>query len=288
MMRYANHGFAARLILALAIVLGLGRTTAAALSGVALVDDGGVTIWLPLVMRTEPNGERFVIGSSVAGRPLEVFRFGFGERKKLILGGIHGGYEWNTIELVQRLMEQVLAHPEMISSEQTLYFLPVLNPDGEARSRWTQGRANDHNADINRNFDANWQSDWYRVGCWNYLPITAGTAPFSEPEAAALRDFVLGEQVEALISYHSSGAEIYAGGVPPDPASLDLTLTLERASGYAYPPHSSPCEETGQMINWASEQGIAAVDVELAFHQSIDYEPNQRILEAFLQWSSPE
>lgn len=288
MMRYANHGFAARIILVLAIVLGMGRTTAAALSGVALVDPGGVTIWLPVVMRNEPNGERIVIGSSVAGRPLEVFRFGFGERKKLILGGIHGGYEWNTIELVQSLMERVLAHPEMIPSEQTLYFLPVLNPDGEARSYWTQGRANDHNADINRNFDANWQSDWYRVGCWNYLPITAGTAPFSEPEAAALRDFELSKQVEALISYHSSGAEIYAGGVSPDPASLDLTLTLEHASGYAYPPHSSTCEETGQMINWASAQGIAAVDVELAFHQSIDYEPNQRILEAFLQWSPPE
>jgi hypothetical protein len=38
------------------------------------------------------------------------------------------------------------------------------------------------------------------------------------------------------------------------------------------------------MIDWASAQGIAAVDVELAEHQSIDYEPNERILEAFLQW----
>jgi hypothetical protein len=281
----AHRWLAVRVILALAIVLGIGRPAAVVLSE---IESDGMTVLLPLIMRADLNGERFLIGESVAGRPLEVYRFGTGERHKLIMGGIHGGYEWNTIELVRRLMAHVLADPTMVPADQSLFFLPVLNPDGEARSLWIQGRANDNNADINRNFDHNWQSDWYRVGCWNYLPITAGTHPFSEPEAAALRDFLLDYQMEAVISYHSSGAELYAGGVPPDPASLDLTLALERASGYAYPPHSSPCEMTGQMIDWASSQGIAAVDVELANHQSIDYAPNERILEVFLQWSPPE
>jgi hypothetical protein len=106
----------------------------------------------------------------------------------------------------------------------------------------------------------------------------------------ALRDFVSAYQIETLISYHSSGAEIYAGGensTLPDPVSLDLALRLAEASGYAYPPHASTCEETGQMIDWASSQGLAAVDIELEFHQSIDYAPNESILYAFLQWNKP-
>ncbi len=242
---------------------------------------------LPLVLTasTPPAGQRFVIGYSVASRPLEVYRYGWGERKKMIVAAIHGGYEWNTMELAKMLMAHLMDHPELIPSDQTLYILPLLNPDGETRSHWIEGRANEHGADINRNFDANWKSDWYRVGCWNSLPITAGTGPFSEPEAAALRDFVLANQIEALISYHSSGHEIYAGGVPPDADSLSLALALEHASGYDYPPHSSPCEMTGQLIDWASAQGIAAVDIELTYHQEVDYEPNELILEAFLQWS---
>jgi len=247
-------------------------------------------LYLPLVAGRRPFDERMLIGYSVEGRPLEVYRFGGGPRQRLILGGIHGGFEWNTIDLVRMLMDHVRANPQLIPPDQTLYSLPVLNPDGEARSLWLEGRANANNADINRNFDHNWKADWYRIGCWNYLPITAGTGPFSEPEAAALRDFILTNQIESLISYHSSGAEVYAGGddsTHPDPISLDLALLLAEVSGYAYPPHSSTCEETGQMIDWASSQGIAAIDVELRYHQSIDYEPNERILEAFLRWTRP-
>ena len=40
-----------------------------------------------------------VIGYSVQNRPLEVWRFGRGERKYLVVAGIHGGYEVNTIDL---------------------------------------------------------------------------------------------------------------------------------------------------------------------------------------------
>lgn len=244
----------------------------------------------PLVMAGElpPYGQSQVIGYSVQGRPLEVFRFGYGSRNKLILAAIHGGYEWNTYDLANQLMDTLLETPGLVPPDQALYILPLLNPDGYARSLGIYGRANANNADINRNFDANWKSEWRRDGCWNYLYITAGTAPFSEPEAAAVRDFVQANPIEALISYHSSGAEIYAGGVPPDPFSLDLALALERASGYDYPPHASPCEMTGQLIDWASAQGIAAVDIELANHQSVDFEPNRRILEAFLTWQRPE
>ena len=48
---------------------------------------------------TPENDQPQVIGTSVAGRPLEVFQFGNGPEEKMIVAGIHGGYEWNTIVL---------------------------------------------------------------------------------------------------------------------------------------------------------------------------------------------
>ncbi len=274
-----SSGWLARVILPVGLLLGMVRAAAA-----VQVPDG-TKIWLPVVMGGVPNGNAATIGKSVAGRALVVYQYGTGPRKKLILGGIHGGYEWNTIELVNQLMAHVAAHPELVPAGQTLYFLPALNPDGEARGHNIYGRANENNADINRNFNYDWKSDWYRVGCWDYLPITAGTGPFSEPEAAALRDFVLGSGIEALISYHSAAAEIYAGRPADDPVSVNLALAMEQVSGYAYPPYYGTCELTGQLIDWASSRGIAALDVELTNHQDTDFAINERLLEAFLRWS---
>jgi len=40
-----------------------------------------------------------VIGSSVESRPIEVFTFGTGEIDLLFVGGVHGGYEANSVRL---------------------------------------------------------------------------------------------------------------------------------------------------------------------------------------------
>src|SRR6056297_3007703 len=49
--------------------------------------------------------EETVIGRSVEGRPIEVYRFGSGENSIVLYGGIHGGYEWNTVALARQLIE---------------------------------------------------------------------------------------------------------------------------------------------------------------------------------------
>lgn len=140
--------------------------------------------------------------------------------------------------------------------------------------------------DLNRNWDAFWQVDWDRTGCFNYTYISAGDAPFSEPEAVALRDFLLASHVDALISYHSAMSAIFAGGQPePDAASDSLARALSAASLYLYPPVNDPgCQYTGQLIDWASQNGIAAVDVELTDHESNDILINRDLLQAFLAW----
>ena len=74
-----------------------------------------------------------VIGYSVSGRPIEVYIFGNGESQRMIVAGIHGGYEWNTIALADELITHIYENPEIIPSDVTLYILRNLNPDGDAR-----------------------------------------------------------------------------------------------------------------------------------------------------------
>jgi predicted deacylase len=234
---------------------------------------------------TVAEGLPEVIGTSVAGRPLEVFRFGSGPRELLIVAGIHGGYEWNTIALADELIELLRREPERVPPEVTLYLLRAINPDGEARSHGYEGRANENGVDLNRNWPVNWHLDWDRTYCWHYLPITAGEHPLSEPETQAVLRFILDHEFDGVISYHSAALGIFPGGSPPDTASARLAEAVAAVSGYRYPPRDYGCEYTGQFADWAISQGIPAVDVELTNHDETDFEINVAVLETFLTWS---
>ena len=52
-----------------------------------------------------------VIGRSVQNRPLEVYRFGTGPTERLIVAGMHGGSEFNTIQLADRLITYLQIPP---------------------------------------------------------------------------------------------------------------------------------------------------------------------------------
>ncbi len=69
-----------------------------------------------------------------------------------------------------------------------------MNPDGLARSHGYDGRANANGVDLNRNFPLGLESHLGTGGCWNYLPITSGTHPLSEPESQAVARFLLGDR----------------------------------------------------------------------------------------------
>lgn len=234
-----------------------------------------------------PQGtpEPMVIGTSVAGRPLQVFAFGDGPTNRMIVAGMHGGYEWNTIALADNLIQVLTARPELIPPEIKLYILRSLNPDGEARSTSYKGRVNENLVDLNRNFPSHWEREWPLDGCWTYTFVTGGSAPGSEPETEALMDFLLTNQVEGLINYHSAALGIFPGGQPPDEASISLAEAVAAVSSYPYPPIETGCVYTGQLIDWASDQGISAIDIELTNHQDTDLWMNLRVLEAFLAWS---
>jgi len=238
----------------------------------------------PFVLMSGTGTRRTVIGYSVSGRPIEVYTFGNGEKQCMIVAGIHGGYEWNTIALADELITHINENPETIPSDVTLYILRSLNPDGDARDHGYDGRVNDHGVDLNRNFPTNWAAEWDRDGCWDYGPTTGGIGPASEPETKALVAFLQSHRIEALISYHSAALGVFPGGEPWEKNSIKFAKALAEVTDYKFPPLDTGCVFTGTLADYAVERGAVSVDMELATHTYTDFKQNLKALDVLLNW----
>jgi zinc carboxypeptidase len=234
----------------------------------------------PTATQAATRGEALTIGYSRQGRPLLAFRVGRGRRSALVLGGIHAGTEANAAQLVQQLLDQAEATPEALPPDLTLVVVPVVNPDGFANG--TRELAS--GVDANRNWPTDdWTGDTYEAGPRGplVLPGGGGTAPLSEPETLALAQFVLRLRPGALISYHSAASLIMGG---PTAHALGLDVIYAASTGYRVGDWTS-YPVTGDLAQWAEDQGIPTVEVELPDHQSTDFEANWSALLDLL-WSA--
>jgi len=224
-----------------------------------------------------------VYGESFEGRPLAAYRLGYGPVRRALIGGLHGGYEWNTTVLMSKTLEYLTASPDSIPEELTLYIIPLANPDGAAAgSDRVAGRMNGNGVDLNRSWDYRWQI----TATHGVYPVGTGAFSFSEPETAALRDFILGRGIGAAIFYHSAAAEVYSGAGTDTSGTVALAETLAAKTGYRYAPEGIPGQiTTGNAIDWLTTQGITAVEIELPTHAGIDWEPNLKAILAFMSWS---
>jgi g-D-glutamyl-meso-diaminopimelate peptidase len=234
------------------------------------------------ILPFEQGGGMTAIGTSVAGRPLEVIRFGTGPSARMIVADIHGGNEWNTAALADELIEYVKAHPDVVPEKDTLYILRSFNPDGLARVLDVDGRVNDHGVDLNRNWDAGWQPTWDRDGCWDYRPTTGGDYPNSEPETQALANFVNNTPLDGLVSYHSAALGIFPGGLPPGDAAKKLADEIAAVTDYPYPGMDTGCIYAGGLVDWMVLHNVPAVDVELTDHVHTDFDQNIEVLKVLL------
>ena len=130
-------------------------------------------------------------------------------------GTIHAR-EWIGIELSLSFAKYILEHidydPRLkrILSSTTLYMVPCANPDGFEYSRnhfsfWRKNRRNNgdgtYGVDLNRNFSVGFAPN--KITSSN---VYSGPYAFSEPETAALRDFVESHQnITIALDYHSQG-----------------------------------------------------------------------------------
>lgn len=237
----------------------------------------------------EVTVRREEIGQSVDARPIEAFFYGSGDDYLLFVGGIHGGYEWNSVLLAYGIMEHLEEFPELIPANLTVVIIPSANPDGlydviKKEGRMTNadipvteslagtGRFNRNGVDLNRNFDCKWQSS----AQWRGNEVSAGSAPFSEPEAVAIRDFVLEYKPEIVVFWHSQANAVYASechdGILPD--TLTLMNTYASASGYTPIESFDSYPVTGDAEGWLASIGIPSVTVELATRTSIEWSQN--------------
>jgi hypothetical protein len=243
-----------------------------------------------------------VIGISTNGHPIESFVFGAGANavsgagdiNVVVVGGIHGGYEWNSVLLAYRFLGYFGSHPEAVPEDVRLHIIPTGNPDGIAAvtgqvgpfaaasvsGDTTTGRPNGNGVDLNRN----WGCDWSAEAQWRAVPVSAGRAPFSEPETRALRDYLSQAGIEVVIWLHSAAGLVIPAGcedVTHRPSEAAAAL-YGVAAGYpigeftAYP-------ISGDAGNWLAQQNIASFTVELSDHQNVELDRNLSGLLALLE-----
>jgi hypothetical protein len=239
------------------------------------------------VATTTPAVER--IGTSVLGRAITAYTYGSGEKRLVLVGGIHGGYEWNAVLLAYTFMDYLAAHPEAVPAGERVTVIPDLNPDGvyavtgvEGRFTAAQvstdeatlaaGRFNADHVDLNRNFDCGWQP----TGTWRSKTVSAGSAAFSEPEARALRDYALKTHPVAVVFWHSQANSVYSSscGAPVSAEDAAIAKAYASASGYPVADTFTAYAVTGDAGDWLSTVGIPAIAVELSTHTGIEWEKN--------------
>jgi carboxypeptidase T len=202
-----------------------------------------------------------------------------GEMPVAIMGWLLGGYGHDAT--VTRLV-----------ASRAIFIVFDVNPDGAAYDiaggrfhEWRKDRQPGPGGvvgtDVNRNFDDHWGCCG-RVSALASSPYYRGTAPFSTPEAAALRDFVESlvfdgrQEVRVSISFHASGRLVLwpygytRAAVPADMTAADhatfvaLGRAMARRNGYRPEQASSLYVDSGTARDWYyGTQGIFAFTFEL-------------------------
>jgi len=260
----------------------------------------------PTATSTEPvatttsmaPGNPTVIGTSVEGRDITAYHYGTGTDEILFVGGLHGGYEANTILVAYNLMDYLQAHPEAVPANETVTVIPAVNPDGLAKvigtttDRFTAadipsslastvvGRFNADNVDLNRNFDCDWQA----TGVWQSTKVSGGTAAFSEPESQAIENYVSAHKPTAVVVWYSSAGGVYSSSCHNGVSAETTAITKIYADASGYPAHESFdfYATTGDMVNWLAKLNIPAISVLLTNHTDTEWSKNQAGVTALL------
>lgn len=247
---------------------------------------------------TAEQKETTIIGESIEGRDIIAYHFGEGDTKLLFVGGLHGGYSWNTALVAYELMDYLKANPDAVPQNIQATVIPTANPDGlfkvtgkegrfakadvaTSQDVVVSGRFNANNVDLNRNFDCDWQA----TGTWQNRSVSGGTSVFSEPESIAMRDYVNEYEPEAVLVWYSASGGVFASncheGILPETQAL--TDLYAQASGYPAYQTFDFYAITGDMVNWLAKEGIPAISVLLTTHDDTEWSKNQAGIDALLQ-----
>lgn len=250
---------------------------------------------------TAEEKDQTTIGKSVQGRDIIAYHFGAGAQEIILVGGIHGGYAWNTALLGYEIIDYLKANPDAIGANAKITVIPALNIDGlnkvvDAAGKFSAadisasptaraaGRFNTNNVDLNRNFDC----DWKETGLWQSKTVSGGTAAFSEPETAAIKNYVQENKPAAVVAWYVSGGGVYAsscgnGILPETQTILDL---YANASGYPAHKNFESYQVSGDMTDWFAKNGIPAIGVLLKTADKTEWSQNWAGINAILKYYS--
>lgn len=165
------------------------------------------------------------------------------------------------------------------------YLVPVFNVDGYEYSQttdrfWRKNRRNNGNGTFGVDLDRNWGVGWGGPGSGAATNSESyrGTAPFSEPETRALRDFFITHgNIRAQIDIHSYSQHIlwpfgYTPTPPPDQLTYseivsEMQTLIMSVHGTPFtfgPTYTTTYPASGISIDWTySERGILSFSFEL-------------------------
>jgi len=183
------------------------------------------------------------IGRSVQGRDLWAIEISDNvaqneaEPVAIFLGG-HHAREWIAVDvpflLAKHLLENYVSDAQISErvNAAEIWIVPLVNPDGHQYSvttdrLWRKNRRDNGDGtfgvDLNRNYAYQWGGNGSSGD--TFSEIYRGSAPFSEPETQALRDFLLAKKPRALITYHNfSQLILYPWGYTDDPVPDEAAL----------------------------------------------------------------
>ncbi len=199
--------------------------------------------------------ERLVIGQSVEGRDIWAFKISDNpnidedEPEVLFTSLIHAREPLSMMNLfyfVQKLAEGYNSDEELtyLVNNREMWFVPVVNPDGyvfneqiepfgggmhrKNRKDTNCGNGTMRGIDLNRNFAYGWGANNTGSSSDPCSDIYRGESAFSEPEAQAVRNFILEHEFKNVLHYHSFwNVYIHAFGDGSYPEEPDLTTHRE-------------------------------------------------------------
>jgi len=226
------------------------------------------------------------IGTSIEGRELWMVKISDNpnvneDEPEVLYTAIHHAREPAGLMQMLYYMYYVLENYESSELVQTIvdnremYFIPVVNPDGYVYNEqnnpngggmWRKNRRDNggsYGVDPNRNYGYMWGYDNNGSSPYPGDDTYRGTAPFSEPEIAAVRDFCEDNEFKIALNYHTySNLLLYTWGWTPEACEDDAiyeaySILMTQDNHYTYGPGSTTIYPTnGGSDDWMyGEQG---------------------------------
>jgi len=254
--------------------------------------------------RPDLVGPRQTIGASWEGRPLWAIKISDHpqldeDEPEVLYDALHHAREPIGMETLLYAMRYLVQSydldPEIraLVDGRELWFVPVVNPDGYAwggiGGMWRKNRRQNPDGsfgvDLNRNYGYQWGYDDLGSSPLPMSQTYRGPAPFSEPETAAMRDFIRSRRFVTGMTLHAY-SEInllpygWAEVRPEDTAAYEeIAHDLETLTGY---PHGQPWEllyfSNGRTQDWqVHDAGMVVIEPEIGSAADGFWPPARRI-----------